>query len=134
MEIDNENWLNEVNWNEEGLVPAIAQDKETGKVLTLAWMNREALLKSVTDNRATYWSRSRQKLWTKGEQSGHTQQITEIRTDCDKDAILLVVEQKDGIACHTGRYRCFYSQLDKNGWKIVDPVLKDPQEIYKSKA
>jgi phosphoribosyl-AMP cyclohydrolase len=134
MEIENENWLDEINWNEEGLVPAIAQDQKTGKVLTLAWMNREALLKCASENTATYWSRSRQALWTKGEQSGHTQRIREIRTDCDKDAVLLIVEQKAGIACHTGRYRCFYSLLDKTGWKIVEPVIKDPQEIYKSKA
>ncbi len=134
MKIENEDWLDEINWNDEGLVPAIAQDVDTGKVLTLAWMNREALKKSASENKATYWSRSRQKLWTKGEQSGHSQLVREIRVDCDKDAVLLVVQQEGGIACHTGRFRCFYSQLDTSGWKTVEPVIKDPQEIYKSKA
>lgn len=123
-------WLNQINWSDDGLIPAIAQEKSTGKVLTLAWMNREALEKTVAEGHAVYWSRSRKKLWRKGEESGHVQHIEEIRLDCDKDAILLIVSQEGGIACHTGRHHCFFSKLDGGEWRIVEPVLKDPEQIY----
>jgi len=119
-----------VAWNEQGLVPAIAQDAATGQVLTLAWMNRNALEASIREGRAVYWSRSRNRLWRKGEQSGHVQRIREIRLDCDADAILLLVEQVGGIACHTGRERCFYRLLDGDTWHETDPVLRDPAAIY----
>ncbi len=122
--------LDEVNWNSEGLVPVIAQEKASGKILSLAWMNRETLDLTVTEGRAVYWSRSRQEIWRKGEESGHIQLIDEIRLDCDKDAILLIVTQQEGIACHTGRHSCFYNKLDGNKWQIVEPVIKDPEEIY----
>lgn len=124
-------WLDEVNWNGDGLVPVVAQEKGSGKLLTLAWMNREALSLSVREGRAVYWSRSRQKIWRKGEQSGHIQFIDEVRLDCDKDAVLLVVTQQGGIACHTGRESCFYHQLDNEKWQVVEPVIRDPGEIYK---
>ncbi len=127
-------WLNEVVWDEQGLVPAIAQDAETGEVLMFAWMNREAL--SLTDERkeAVYWSRSRRKLWHKGEESGHIQKVREIRLDCDGDVILLKIEQVGGIACHTGRRSCFFQRhLDEGAWETLDPVLKDPAEIYSTK-
>jgi len=123
-------WLDEINWDQQGLVPAIAQDKHTGKILMLAWMNREALEKSAVSGIAVYWSRSRHKLWQKGESSGHIQKITEIRVDCDKDAILLIVEQTGGIACHTGRHNCFFMKLENDQLISVDPVLKDPVQIY----
>ncbi|MFQ5659578.1 MAG: phosphoribosyl-AMP cyclohydrolase [Gammaproteobacteria bacterium] len=123
-------WLDEINWNHDGLVPAIAQEQGSGKVLTLAWMNRESLALSVAEGRAVYWSRSRQRLWRKGEQSGHVQWIEEIRLDCDRDTLLLRVTQEGGIACHTGRHSCFYEKLDKDGWKSVDPVIKEPEQIY----
>jgi phosphoribosyl-AMP cyclohydrolase len=124
-------WLNEVKWDEQGLVPAIAQDAATGEVLMFAWMNREALEKTAQLGEAVYWSRSRRKLWHKGEESGHTQKIVEIRTDCDSDVVLLKIEQTGGIACHTGRRSCFFNKLENNGWQDVEPVLKDPKEIYK---
>jgi len=123
-------WLDEINWDKQGLVPAIAQDLQTGKVLMLAWMNREALQQSAATGIAVYWSRSRQKLWQKGERSGHIQKITEIRVDCDKDAILLIVEQTGGIACHTGRHNCFFIKLEDDQLLTVDPVIKDPLQIY----
>lgn len=124
-------WLNEIKWDEQGLVPAIAQDAVTGEVLMFAWMNREALEKTAQLGEAIYWSRSRRKLWHKGEESGHTQKVVEIRTDCDNDVVLLKIEQTGGIACHTGRRSCFFNKLEKNGWQDVEPVLKDPKEIYK---
>jgi phosphoribosyl-AMP cyclohydrolase len=126
----NESWLDAVRWNGEGLVPAIAQEAGTGKVLMLAWMNREALEATAREGRAVYWSRSRGKLWRKGEESGHVQRIREIRLDCDNDAVLLVVEQLGGIACHTGRERCFYQQLQDGRWVTVEPVIKSESEIY----
>jgi phosphoribosyl-AMP cyclohydrolase len=127
----NETWLNKINWSEDGLVPAIAQDATTGDILMVAWMNREALKQTAEKGEAVYWSRSRKKLWHKGEESGHTQKVTEIRTDCDEDVILLKVEQVGGIACHTGRHSCFFHRLEGNKWQAVEPVLKDPHEIYK---
>ena len=126
-----DSWLEQINWNSEGLVPAIAQDINSGKVLCLAWMNREALALTVAENRAVYWSRSRQKLWRKGEESGHTQKLHEIRVDCDQDTVLLSVEQQGNIACHTGRHSCFYLKLENQDWQAIDPVLKDPATIYK---
>jgi len=126
-----DNWLNEINFNDEGLIPAIAQDAASGRVLMLAWMNREALQLTAEKNEAVYWSRSRQKLWHKGEESGHTQRVVEIRFDCDEDVILLKVEQKGGIACHTGRESCFYRRLQGDQWVEVEGVIKDPKEIYR---
>lgn len=123
-------WLEEIHWNADGLVPAIAQDATSHKVLTLAWMNREALERTAATLEAHYWSRSRAKLWRKGESSGHVQRVREIRLDCDSDAILLLVEQKGGIACHTGHERCFFLKLDNDAWHDVEPVLKDPKAIY----
>ncbi len=127
-------WLDQVKWSAEGLVPAIAQDYETGRVLMLAWMNRDALQATLAERRAIYWSRSRQKLWRKGEESGHVQKLHELRIDCDQDAVLLAVEQLGGIACHTGRESCFYTTLDNQQWRAVEPVLKDPARIYGDKA
>jgi phosphoribosyl-AMP cyclohydrolase len=124
-------WLNKVNWSEEGLVPAIAQDAVTGRVLMVAWMDREALKLTWQNSEAVYWSRSRKKLWHKGEESGHFQKVKEIRLDCDGDVILLKVEQLGGIACHTGRESCFYNRLENDRWIEVDAVLKPPGEIYK---
>jgi len=124
-------WLDEVPFDEAGLVAAIAQDAASGRVLTLAWMNREALARTVESGEAVYWSRSRQKLWRKGEQSGHVQKVLEVRLDCDADAVLLKVAQQGGIACHTGRESCFYRKLENGSWVTVDPVLKDPKLIYK---
>jgi phosphoribosyl-AMP cyclohydrolase len=126
-----EAWLNKVNWADDGLVPAIAQDAATGKVLMVAWMDREALRLTWQKNEAVYWSRSRKKLWHKGEESGHFQRVKEIRIDCDGDVVLLKVEQLGGIACHTGRESCFYSKLENGLWVEVDAVLKSPDEIYK---
>ena len=126
----NDKWLDEIQWNQDGLVPAIAQEVKTGKVLTLAWMNRDALVLTVAEEKAVYWSRSRRKLWRKGEQSGHEQTVLDIRLDCDSDVILLTVEQKGGIACHTGRHSCFYQRLQDGVWVAVEPVLKDAAEIY----
>jgi phosphoribosyl-AMP cyclohydrolase len=123
-------WLDDVKWNNDGLVPAIAQEAQTGAVLTLAWMNREALASTHATGVAHYWSRSRGRLWRKGERSGHVQRVREIRLDCDNDAILLVVEQEGGIACHTGRHRCFFQRLEGGAWSVVEPVLKDPKAIY----
>jgi len=125
-----EAWIDAVKWNGEGLAPAIAQDVAAGEVLTLAWMNREALARTAQTGLAHYWSRSRGRLWQKGEQSGHVQKVREIRLDCDNDAILLLVEQAGGIACHTGRRRCFFQRLEGGAWRTVDPVLKDPKAIY----
>jgi phosphoribosyl-AMP cyclohydrolase len=125
------NWLNKVKWDEHGLVPAIAQDAATGDVLMFAWMNREALAKTAELGQAVYFSRSRRKLWHKGEESGHFQIVKEIRTDCDNDVILLKIDQAGGIACHTGRRSCFFNRLDDASWQDVEPVLKDPKEIYK---
>ena len=124
-------WLDDIKWTDDGLVPVIAQDHVTGKVMMFAWMNRESLALSVKEGRAIYWSRSRNKLWRKGEESGHVQNIKDIRLDCDNDVILMQIEQVGGIACHTGRERCFYKQLQDGQWKEVEPVLKDPNEIYK---
>ncbi len=123
-------WLDEIKWNDAGLVPAIAQDADTGENLMVAWMNREALAKTAESGHAVYFSRSRQKLWHKGEESGHQQVIKELRLDCDADVILLKVEQKGGIACHTGRKHCFYKVYNNGEWQVVEPVLKDPKEIY----
>ena len=125
-----EKWLSKLNWSEDGLVSAVAQDAATGRVLTVAWMNREALKLSWQKNEAVYWSRSRKKLWHKGEESGHVQRVKEIRLDCDGDVILLQVEQHGGIACHTGRESCFFSRLENGKWVEVDAVLKNPVEIY----
>lgn len=123
-------FLEQVKWNSDGLAPAIAQDAETGRILMLAWMNREALALSAKEQRAVYWSRSRQALWRKGESSGHVQHIREIRLDCDADAIVLQVEQVGGIACHTGRESCFYQRLEGDRWVTVEAPLKDAREIY----
>lgn len=125
-----DSWLNKVSWNEDGLVPAIAQDAASGDILMVAWMNREALKRTVELGEAVYWSRSRRKLWHKGEESGHTQKVREIRLDCDEDVVLLKVEQTGGIACHTGRRSCFFQKLEDGTWTAVEPVLKDPHEIY----
>jgi phosphoribosyl-AMP cyclohydrolase len=124
-------WLDEVPWNGDGLIAAVAQDANSGRVLTVAWMNREALEKTAATREAVYWSRSRRKLWRKGEESGHVQRVRELRLDCDSDAILLQVEQVGGIACHTGRESCFYRKLENGSWVTTDPVLKDPATIYK---
>lgn len=124
------NWLNEICWTDDGLVPAIAQDYRTGRILMMAWMNAESLALSAQEQRAIYWSRSRQKLWRKGEESGHIQKLHEIRLDCDADVIILQVEQVGDIACHTGRHSCFYRVLRDGEWVSVDPVLKDPSDIY----
>ena len=124
------NWLDEINWNADGMVPAIAQDYQSGRVLMMAWMNREALALTAEEGRAIYWSRSRGKLWRKGEESGHVQKLHELRLDCDADVIILMVEQIGGIACHTGRESCFYRVFEKGDWKVVEPVLKDPHAIY----
>jgi len=128
-----EPWLDAVKWNADGLVPAIAQDANTGKLLMQAWMNREALAATAREGRAVYYSRSRKKLWRKGEESGHTQTVREIRLDCDNDAVLLLVEQQGGIACHTGHERCFYQRLEGERWIDVEPVLKSQAEIYGAK-
>ena len=122
-------WLDSVRWNADGLVPAIAQEA-SGTVLSLAWMDREALSRTSVTGLAHYWSRSRRRLWQKGETSGHVQRVREIRLDCDNDAILLIVEQTGGIACHTGRNRCFFQRLDHGAWHTVEPVIKDPKVIY----
>jgi phosphoribosyl-AMP cyclohydrolase len=126
----NERWLREINWSQDGLVPAIAQEAGSGRVLMVAWMNREALKATVESGVAVYWSRSRKRLWRKGEESGHVQKVHSIRLDCDEDVILLEVEQIGGIACHTGRANCFFRRLEGDQWIVTDPVLKDPGEIY----
>ncbi len=123
-------WLDAVRWDADGLAPAIAQDAATGEVLMVAWMNREALEKTAALGQAVYFSRSRGRLWHKGEESGHYQTVREIRTDCDSDVILLRIEQQGGIACHTGRRSCFFQRLEGGAWRAVDAVLKDPKEIY----
>ena len=127
------NFLDEVPWNEHELVAAVAQDAVTGKVLTVAWMNREALAETVKRGEAVYWSRSRGKLWRKGEESGHVQKVREVRLDCDADAVLLLVEQAGGIACHTGHERCFFRKLENGSWVEVEPVIKEPSAIYRKK-
>ena len=124
------NWLEQVKWAGDGLVAAIAQDAASGKVLTLAWMNREALARTAATGEAHYWSRSRRQLWRKGETSGHVQKVRELRLDCDSDAILLLIEQVGGIACHTGHERCFFQRLENGRWVEVESVMKDPREIY----
>lgn len=125
-------WLDELTWDKDGLIPAIAQDADTGDVLMFAWMNRDALARTAETGEAVYFSRSRGKLWHKGEESGHTQKIREIRIDCDNDVVLLKIEQVGGIACHTGRRSCFFQKYFADGrWEAVEPVLKDPKEIYK---
>ena len=131
MKALDEGWLDKVNWQEDGLVPAIAQDARTGRVLMVAWMNREALRLTSEKREAVYWSRSRGKLWHKGEESGHVQKVLEIRLDCDADVILLKIEQQGGIACHTGRESCFFSKLENGQWVETDTVLKNPDEIYR---
>jgi len=123
-------WADQLRWDDKGLVAAIAQDAASGRVLTVAWMNREALVETVKRGEAVYWSRSRAKLWHKGEESGHVQKVVEVRLDCDADAILLKVESVGGIACHTGRESCFFRKLENGRWTETDPVLRDPKEIY----
>jgi phosphoribosyl-AMP cyclohydrolase len=123
-------WLDEVSWDDDGLVPAIAQDSADGRILMMAWMNREALRLTAQQGLAVYWSRSRKKLWHKGEESGHQQKVSEIRLDCDNDVVVLQVQQSGGIACHTGRRSCFYQRLEGQHWVTVEPVLKDPASIY----
>ena len=125
-----DSWLDQVNWTQDGLVPAVAQEAGSGRVLTVAWMNREALGKTAQTGEAHYWSRSRRKLWRKGEESGHVQKVKSVRLDCDEDVVLLEVEQAGGIACHTGRHSCFFQRLEGGRWVVTDPVLKDPKEIY----
>ena len=126
-------WFDQLRWDEQGLVTAIAQDATSGRVLTVAWMNRDALRATVETGEAVYWSRSRKRLWHKGEESGHVQKVLEVRLDCDADAILLKVEQAGGIACHTGRESCFFRKLENGRWVSADPVLKDPKLIYGKK-
>jgi phosphoribosyl-AMP cyclohydrolase len=125
-----ESLLDAISWNADGLIPVVAQEQKSGRVLMLAWMNREALAATLRAGHATYWSRSRQRLWRKGEESGHIQRVREIRLDCDNDTLLLVVEQVGGIACHTGRESCFFQRLQDDRWVAVEPVLKSPEEIY----
>ena len=124
-------WLDEIRWDDAGLVPAIAQEAGSHRILMVAWMNRDALAETAATGRAVYWSRSRGRLWRKGEESGHFQKVREIRLDCDGDVILLEVEQQGGIACHTGRHSCFFSRLQDGRWVAVDPVLRDPRAIYR---
>ena len=124
-------WIAALKWDENGLLPTIAQDAASGRVLMFAWMSRESLAASVASGQAVYWSRSRQRLWRKGEESGHGQKLLAVRTDCDSDVLLLTVEQAGGIACHTGRASCFYQELHDGRWQAIDPVLKNPEEIYR---
>jgi len=124
-------WLDKVKWQQDGLVPVVAQEAGSGRVLTVAWMNREALDRTVQSGEAHYWSRSRHTLWRKGEESGHVQKVKSVRLDCDEDVVLLEVEPVGGIACHTGRHSCFFQKLEGGRWVVTDPVLKDPKEIYK---
>lgn len=126
----NENWLDEIKWTEDGLLPAIAQDAQSGRVLMFAWMNRETLAMTAAKGEAVYYSRSRQKIWHKGEESGHTQKVKSLRLDCDGDVMVLLIEQTGGIACHTGRESCFYRELIDGEWVSIDKVIKDPKEIY----
>jgi phosphoribosyl-AMP cyclohydrolase len=128
--MQSEAWLDAINWTDEGLVPAIAQDAGDGRILMVAWMDRKALALTAREGRAVYWSRSRQRLWRKGEESGHRQLVKEIRLDCDNDVVMLQVEQQGDIACHTGRRSCFFQRLEGGRWVTVDPVLKDPGTIY----
>lgn len=128
-----DSWLDELVFDADGLIPAVAQETGTGKLLMLAWMNREALSETVRSGRAVYWSRSRKRLWRKGEESGHVQLIKQVRLDCDADVIVLEVEQVGGIACHTGHGRCFFRKLDNGIWVETEPVLKDPRQIYDTK-
>ncbi len=123
-------WLSKINWSEDGLIPVIALEADSGKILMVAGMNRDALKLTVEKREAVYWSRSRKKLWHKGEESGHIQKIKDIYLDCDEDVLLLIVEQVGGIACHTGRHNCFFQKLEGNEWIIAAPVIKDPKEIY----
>jgi phosphoribosyl-AMP cyclohydrolase len=123
----------DIKWNEQGLVPVITQDWQTGEVLMLAWMNREALQQTLVEGRVIYWSRSRAKLWRKGEESGHIQHLKELRIDCDADTVLVKVEQVGGIACHTGRRSCFYQRLENGGWSVTDAVIRQPADIYGNK-
>jgi len=123
-------WLDEIRWTQDGLVPVIAQEAGTGQILMFAWMNRESLALSVEEGYAVYWSRSRGRLWRKGEESGHRQKIVEIRLDCDEDVLLIEVVQEGGIACHTGRHHCFFRKLSEGRWEVVEPVLKSPETIY----
>ena len=126
-------FLDAITWNDQGLLPAIAQEQQSGQILMMAWMNPQALQQTIDCGEAVYWSRSRQKLWHKGESSGHVQVVKEIRLDCDGDTLLLLVEQRGGIACHTGRHHCFFQKLSKTGsWENADPVLKDPKTIYEN--
>ena len=125
-----DNWLNKVNWSDDGLVPVVTQDATSGRVLMHAWMNRAALAETVKTGEAVYWSRSRRRLWRKGEESGHRQRVREVRLDCDGDVVLYRVEQAGGIACHTGRESCFFRLLRDGQWQVVDPLLKDPELIY----
>ncbi|MFZ4757448.1 MAG: phosphoribosyl-AMP cyclohydrolase [Burkholderiaceae bacterium] len=124
-------WLDAVRWDAAGLVTAIAQEAGSGRILMVAWMNREALAQTVQTGCAVYWSRSRGRLWRKGEESGHVQTVLEVRLDCDGDAVLLTVEQAGGIACHTGRHACFFSRWVDGRWVVVDPVIRDPDSIYR---
>jgi phosphoribosyl-AMP cyclohydrolase len=126
----NTDWINEVSFNSDGLIPAIAQDHRTNRILMVAWMNRDALLQTARESQAVYWSRSRQALWRKGETSGNEQRVIEIQLDCDGDVIILRVDQKGEIACHTGRNSCFFRKLTEQGWEVTEPVLKDPKEMY----
>lgn len=126
-----EAWLDEIQWTEDGLVPVIAQQHDSGRVVMFAWMNRESLALTVQEGYATYWSRSRQRLWRKGEESGHRQKVIDIQLDCDADVILIKIAQEGGIACHTGRESCFYRSLKSGEWQTTEPVLKDPKSIYK---
>jgi len=123
-------WLDNISWDANGLVPVIAQEHDTGRILMFAWMNREALQLTNDTKQAVYWSRSRNKLWRKGEESGHVQRVHEIRLDCDEDVILINVEQVGGIACHTGRHNCFFKKLENDEWLVDQPIIKNPEEIY----
>ena len=131
MTSETDKWLDEVSWNADGLVPAVAQDAASGRLLMLAWMNRDALRQTAETGRAVYWSRSRGRLWHKGEESGHYQVVKELRLDCDSDTVLLSVEQVGGIACHTGRESCFFRRLEDGGWRETDAPRKNPGEIYR---
>ncbi len=126
-----DNWLNKVNWSNDGLVPVVTQEASSNSVLMVAWMDRDALKLTVETGKAVYWSRSRKRLWRKGEESGHIQKVTEIYLDCDKDVLLLTVEQVGGIACHTGRHNCFFNKLENEQWVVIASEIKDPQEIYR---
>ena len=124
-------WLNKINWSDDGLVQVVTQEAASNKVLMVAWMNRTALKLTVQTGEAHYWSRSRKKLWHKGEESGHVQKVKEIRLDCDDDVLLLIVEQVGGISCHTGRHNCFFNKLEDSQWVVAEPVIKNPEEIYR---